>query len=410
MTPVPSYRALMRVPGVPALLLGTLLARTALTMLSIALVLFALRQYHSPTVAGLATFLWIFPALVVSPIAGALLDRHGRVRLIVLDYVVQVAAFLLIGGLAVAGRLPAGALLGIVGAASLTGSLSTTGGRTLFPMLVPKPLWERANAFDSQGYVVATLIGPPVAGLLVGAFGGAWALIGCTAVVAGGALAMSRVPEPEAEPAAGGLLENAVAGIRHVFWSPSLRGIAATVTLWNIAGGASQIALPVLILGRLHQPPVMVGVAYAASGLVGIGAGFYAGRLPSEGRERAMMVFGIATSVVAWLLLPWAGSIWIVLLSAAIFGLSAGPFDIAMFTLRQRRTDPAWYGRVFAVSMSLNYAGSPIGSAIAGPLISWSLAGTLWLVAAAGAVCVPLPAILIPEREPISDPGLSFRR
>jgi hypothetical protein len=44
-----------------------------------------------------------------------------------------------------------------------------------------------------------------------------------------------------------------------------------------------------------------------------------------------------------------------------------------MFTLRQRRTDPAWMGRAFAVSMSFNFAGFPIGSALAGLLVARSL-------------------------------------
>ena len=40
------------------------------------------------------------------------------------------------------------------------------------------------------------------------------------------------------------------------------------------------------------------------------------------------------------------------------------PLTVAMFSLRQRATDPKWYGRAFAVSMNLNFSGFPIGSAI----------------------------------------------
>ena len=49
-------------------------------------------------------------------------------------------------------------------------------------------------------------------------------------------------------------------------------------------------------------------------------------------------------------------------------GFFNGPMDVALFTVRQRRTDPAWTGRAFAVSMSLNFAGYPVGSLIAGAL------------------------------------------
>ena len=40
-----------------------------------------------------------------------------------------------------------------------------------------------------------------------------------------------------------------------------------------------------------------------------------------------------------------------------------------MFTLRQRQTDPAWMGRAFAVSMSINFMGYPVGAAIGGLLV-----------------------------------------
>ena len=43
--------------------------------------------------------------------------------------------------------------------------------------------------------------------------------------------------------------------------------------------------------------------------------------------------------------------------------------DIALFTLRQRRTDPSWMGRAFAISMAMNFMGYPFGSAIGGALV-----------------------------------------
>jgi hypothetical protein len=64
-----------------------------------------------------------------------------------------------------------------------------------------------------------------------------------------------------------------------------------------------------------------------------------------------------------------------------------------MFSMRQRRTNPAWFGRAFAVSMGLNWAGQPVGSAFSGPLIHLGLP-LAFLVAAlfmlVGAVLVPL--------------------
>src|SRR5256885_9907288 len=85
---VPSYADLLRVGGFGRVVLGTLLARLGGQMWGIILVLFVLQRYRSPSLAGLTLLLSILPGLIFSPVAGALLDRQGRVRLMILDYLV----------------------------------------------------------------------------------------------------------------------------------------------------------------------------------------------------------------------------------------------------------------------------------------------------------------------------------
>ncbi|MGH2465124.1 MAG: MFS transporter, partial [Candidatus Limnocylindrales bacterium] len=162
-----SYRALFRVPSIARVLVGMQVARIAQSMVNVAMVLFTLTVYGSAPLAGLVGVALALPGIVFSPVAGALLDRHGRLRLVVFDYLLAAVSLGLIAILAVAGRLPAWLLLSIAAVSSLTSPLSTAGLRSLFPILVPKPLWERANAADSVGYVLATVVGPPLAGVIV---------------------------------------------------------------------------------------------------------------------------------------------------------------------------------------------------------------------------------------------------
>src|SRR5438128_9945733 len=102
-----SYGRVFEIAGLPRLLGSMLRARTATTMVQLILVLFALERFHSPGLAGAVTFLALAPGLLMSPIAGALLDRHGRVKLTVVDYVVDAAALAVIGGLGAADVLSA---------------------------------------------------------------------------------------------------------------------------------------------------------------------------------------------------------------------------------------------------------------------------------------------------------------
>jgi MFS family permease len=181
-------------------------------MSALALVLFVLTRYHSPSLAGLVIFLSIFPGTLVSPIAGALLDRHGRRRLIILDYLLGGGGLILIGVLGLLNLLPVPLLLLIAGLQALTAPLSTTGLRTLFPLLVPRHLWERANAVDSNGYVVASIFGPALAGALVALGGGELALIATGALSGLAAISLVPLRDPETNTdTTGNLLRDASA-------------------------------------------------------------------------------------------------------------------------------------------------------------------------------------------------------
>lgn len=399
LAPVASYRALFAVPSLARALIGMQVARVGNAMIGVASVLFVLSHYRSVPLAGIVTFAMIFPGLATSPIAGALLDRHGRIRLIVLDFAVATVALGLIGALALADALPVWLLLLIAAVSSLTSTLSATGLRTLFPMMVPNHLWARLNAVDSNGWVVASIIGPPIAAVLVSLIGGpaTIVLIGLTFGVA--ALIIHGVPEPPllAEVAASGrILVDAWQGLLYAVRNPTLRALAISISTLNIGGGMVTLVIPLIVLQRLGLGEAAVGYVFAVQGLAGIATGLLAGRLHIQGRERRLIIIPMFLWVPLTALLWGAWSLPVLLVAMALMGLLNGPMDVAMFTLRQRRTDPAWMGRAFAISMSLNFSGYPIGSAIGGAVAGWSIdaaigVGVVTALAAALFAAVALP-------------------
>ena len=408
-----SYRALFAVPSLGRILLGGTVARTAQAMVGVALVLFTLTYYGSPVLAGLVAFASVFPGLLASPVAGALLDRHGRARLIVLDYLLNAGAFVLIAALAVLDALPAWLLVAIAAASSMTGLFSHTGLRSLFPIIVPGHLWERVNAVDSNAYVFAFLLGPPIAGGLVQLVGGAGALgvIGLIFFVA--AVSLVGIPDPRTETDSGrGLLRDAWDGLRYTWTNPTLRALGFSISAVNLAHGAMTLAIPVLVLDRLGGNPVVVGAVFAVQGLAGILAGFLVGRWTTEGRERALIVRPMVATAAAFALLLVPGGLPVVVLAFALVGFLNGPIDVTMFTLRQRRTETAWMGRAFAVSMAFNYLGFPIGSAVGGALVAVSVELAIAFAIAAAAAAAVLAAALLPEdvpadaRETATAPGV----
>ena len=394
-----TYRALFRVPGFRRLAAATGVARAAQAMQSLVLVLFVLERFHAPALAGLVVFVNIVPGLLVSPVAGALLDRHHRMRLVMADYVAASAVLTAVVVLDLAGRLPVALLIGIVAAGSLTNPLSNSGTRSLFPVIVPRTLWERANAVDSGAYVVAAIVGPALGGVLISGAGVRVALLGTAALFVVGLVLLIGMTDPAVETTGTTtLLRDAAAGLGYVVRHRQLRGLAVVTSVSNVAYGVLTVGMPVLLLDHLHSGAGTVGAMYAVLGVAGLASVIVAGRLDSEGREVWLIVAGCAGCAASMALMLaaalGAGGLAVVAAAAVAFGLANGPFDIGLFSLRQRVTAPAWLGRAFAVSMSLNFIGMPVGSAIAGPVVTHSVAAA-FAVAVAVDVAAGVAAVLM---------------
>lgn len=122
-----SYRSLLGVRGAVPLAAAMLLSRLGGIMWQIALVLFVLQRFHSPGLAGLVGMVGLLPGLLLSPLAGALLDRHGRVPMMLVDFSLAACTGIALWVLAAASVLTPFVLLVVVGVSSLTLPLGSTG-------------------------------------------------------------------------------------------------------------------------------------------------------------------------------------------------------------------------------------------------------------------------------------------
>lgn len=257
--------------------------------------------------------------------------------------------------------------------------------------MVPRPLWDRVNAVDSAAFALTGTAGPALAGLLTAWRGAEAALVASAVGFSLSALVVVGLRDPSPRtPSRAALLHEAWSAFTYVIRHPSLRGLALTISVFNIGTGLLLVALPVLVLGRLHGSPAQVGELWAISGLATAASAFVFGRVNSEGRERPMVGVSILFAAAAYAGIAFSPTVLWAFAGMMLLGLATGLLDLTLFSLRQRRTDAAWFGRAFAVSASLNFSGIPLGSAVSGPLIGLSLSAAL----GAGAVVTGLASLV----------------
>jgi predicted MFS family arabinose efflux permease len=392
-----SYRVLLRRRSVRQVLVAACLSRLAGRMVTLAIILFALDRFHVPALVGCVAFAELAPGLAISPLAGAELDRIGNVSAIAIDMIASAALLLLFVGSSAGGAMHPPLMLLLVALFSLTSPLSAAAIRVLLPSLVSAEELDRANALDAGSYALIDVVGPAVAGVLFG-FAGAHV---CILVIAGlyllAALALlplagtrAAVRTADAPP----LLREAIAGVMHVIKHRSLRGLAVAYSFYQVSMGVLIVVVPIALSHQLQgtgMAETATGGLLAVAGLAGGLGALATGSLRTGNRERHVIGLGpMVTAVAIFPLGAFAGLTGLVC-GAVIVGFCAGPVDVGLLSLRQRRTEPRWLGRVLAVSMSLNLSGLPLGSVLAGLLVASSIATAL----AVGAVASLFAAIAV---------------
>ncbi|KWK77377.1 MFS transporter [Burkholderia ubonensis] len=390
MTRQDSYRSLLNIPGLSPLLVAATCSRLAGRMFVLSLVLFVLARFSSPELAGWLTFAAIVPGLVVSPVAGAILDRVGPTIAVRIDFIASAIFVAAVSAVGWSGSTDPVVLAVPVVLYSLTGPLGAAGTRTLLPRVVPSAALDRANALDTAIYAVVDVAGPALAGVMAASLGPAAAILLIATAYAGAAVFLSLVPRlPGLALSQVSIWQQAMEGIRMVAAQPTLRGLAISYSLYQVTWGALIVVVPTFVADHFSKGAAssITGLMWTTVGAAGGVGALLAGHLRTVvDRERRIMAVGMAvTAAAAW---PVAGEFGLGGLVAALIvvGIASGPIDVALLTLRQRRTDPRQLGRVMSISMSLNVAGFPIGSAIAGTLTATSSSAALMMAGIASAM------------------------
>ncbi len=295
--------------------------------------------------AGMIIFCIAAPALL-SPLSGLIVDRVRRRRLLIvanLGTAVAVLPLLLVG----VGDV--WILYAVAVAYGFSYTILGSGQSAMLAGLLPADELADANAVMQTVREGLRLVAPLAGAALFTAFGGAAVALldAATFVLAAGAIALMRSPDPRPVRTAERAREAIVAGARHVRDTAPLRQmtIACAAALLFI-GFSETLTFEIVDVG-LGRETAFIGVLLAMQGVGAIGGAATAARLIRRAGERrvaglGLLVFSLGTT------LQTSGSLLVVLLGLVLFGIGVPWVLVALFTLLQRSTPAALQGRVYS--------------------------------------------------------------
>ncbi|MCA9752465.1 MAG: MFS transporter, partial [Gemmatimonadetes bacterium] len=192
---------LLATPGLRAFLrvwIGLTVSTLGSTLTAFALGIWVFQETGSTTQYALVMFCAALPPLVLLPLAGPLIDRLPRRRLLVVCDLVAAAAVLALGLAGVTGGLSLPIACAVVAATSAATALQIPTWHATVTVLVPVEQLGRANGLNQLSQALAHVAAPLLAGVLVVRIGlaGIAALDLATFLVSLALLLATRIPDP----------------------------------------------------------------------------------------------------------------------------------------------------------------------------------------------------------------------
>ena len=353
-----------------ALLTANAISGSGNVITMIAIPWFVLTTTGSPGRMGVVAFFTALPAVIATFFGGTLVDRLGfKVSSVVADLASGVSVAL-IPLLYVTVGLPFWALIVLAFTGALLDAPGVTAREALLPdvaTLAEVPL-ERANGFDQSIARGAMLIGAPVAGIVIAAFGATTALwidaatFACSALLV--ALVVPRQGGVEGERA--GYLKELAEGLRFLLAEPLVRTIALIVMLTNFVDAPIfSLVLPVYARENLDGARDL-GLALGVFGAAALTGALVFGVVGAQLPRRAVFLCSFAVLTVMWWLLALQPALLATLVILGVAGLAAGPINPVIMTAEQERVPEELRGRVFGVTTALAFVAIPLGMLVYG--------------------------------------------
>ncbi len=359
---------------------GQIVSVLASNMSGFALTIWAFQKSGgSATVLGIVEVCFLIPFLIVSPFAGAMVDRYNRKLMMMisdLGAVLATAAILILNAtdvLQIWHFCVASAIYGI------SGTFQWPAYMAAITTMIPKEQYGRANGMMSLIDSGPAIFSPMLAGMLLPIIGltGILTIDVITFFLAIGALLFVHIPQPqqteEGKEGKGNLLQEAIYGFKYIFARRSLLNLLLVILCLNLTGGLAQSLTAPMILTRTGNNSAALGAVESAFAIGGVAGGLIVsvwGGFKKK-RLRGMLIgwgmsgllgficFGLGRSLYAWI--PVAA------LAAMGFPLAQS----ASNAIWQSKVAPDVQGRVFAARRFIAWLIDPIMPVLAGALADY---------------------------------------
>jgi MFS family permease len=228
------------------------------------------RLTGSALLLGLVSFAGQVPTFLLAPFAGVLVDRLNRRNLLVWTQVLAAVQSLGLAVLTLAKVITIHEILALCAFQGLINAFDMPGRQSfLVQMVDDKEDLQNAIALNSSMVNLARLVGPALAGLVIGAVGEGYcfAIDGVSYLAVILSLLLMRVRVAPSKRATTSMLEQLKEGWSYVTGFRPIRTILTLFAVMSLMGMPFVVLMPIFASQVLHGGPHTLGYLMGASGV-----------------------------------------------------------------------------------------------------------------------------------------------
>ncbi|MFK7800504.1 MAG: MFS transporter [Anaerolineae bacterium] len=355
--------------------IGQLVSLTGTAMTRFALTIWAYETTGSATTLALVGFFSFAPVVLLSPVAGALVDRFPRKAVLIISDMGAGLANVLLLGLLLVGNLEIWHLYVAGFIAGAFESFQFPALSAAITTMVDKDQYARTSALQSVAGSASAIAAPILAGILLTLIDLVGILIidVITFTVAMATLALVFIPSPkksEAGQAGKGSLKQEIAyGFRYIWERPSLMGMQLVFTLTNLTAMFALILLAPLVLSLTNNNELTLGWVQTAAGVGGLAGGLMLSAWGGPKRKvHGVLVAMLLSGFFGQTMLGLGSNLMIWLVGSFFFSFFIPVMNSSNQAIWQMKVPPDLQGRVFSVRRLIAQLTAPIAMLLAGPL------------------------------------------
>ena len=323
----------------------------------------------SPWDLGLVGLLQFLPALALVLVAGHIVDRHQRARILAWSLGLQALTAVFLCLTSLSGAMHREWLLAIAVALGALRAFQMPAQQALTPCLVPAEVLPRALAFTSGGMQSAIIAGPALGGLLY--VGGAELTYGVCAALLGTGSALCATIRYRHSPSAAGLsVATLLAGLRFVGSKKVVLG-AISLDLFAVLLGGATALLPIYARDILQVGPSGLGVLRAAPAVGALVMSLLLARWTIKRRTGHRLLAAVTVYGISMVVFGLSTSFPLSLAALAVGGAADMVSVVIRQTLVQLETPDDMRGRVSSVNSVFIGASNQLGEFESGATAAW---------------------------------------